>query len=123
MRDYVALDLSAVVLVRGNERVSVDPSDFTDPALGLNDGFLRRTVSHINERHGEHLRRTIAALVNLPVRGVLGAQLVNLTPGGVEVQWVTPDGAHRTVLHFPSDALGPDELDYHLRRSLQLEQC
>ena len=122
-RDYITVDVVEVTLVRGEERIPVAVEDFADPALWLNEGFLRRTTAHINEHHGEHLRWAVAQRANLLASEVVAAQLVDLTSSGVEVQWVGVDGARSLLLFFPDAAINPDQLGEHLRSSLHPELC
>lgn len=84
---------------------------------------LRSVVAHANDHHGDELRLAVASRTGQRVRHVAAAQLTELTPRGVELQWVTMDGAHRAVLRFAATARSAEELGALLRRALHPGIC
>jgi hypothetical protein len=122
-RAWVVVDLTFVALTEGEERRQIDVGDFADPSLELNDGFLTRSMLHLNDRHGEHLRHAVAQRTGVAVREIAGVHLADLTARSVELQWVTAEGAHRTVLRFAAVARTAEELGMLLRRSLHPGLC
>lgn len=120
IRSLVAVELEEVRLVRGAEAVLIAPDAFVDPALGLNAGFLRRTADHINLSHAPELCEAIALRTDGAVESIVAAQLVDLTAGGVELQWVTVHGAERVRLGFARPARTRDEFGLQLRSALDL---
>jgi len=122
-RALIAVDLSHVLLLRSCASTPIDVADFCDPMLQLNTGYLRRTEQHLNESHGDHLRVAVARLTGRSVRTIGAAQVCALTPTGVDVQWITDDGAHAAALVFGRAARNADELGELLRRALHAEIC
>ena len=101
----------------------IDLGDFGDPALQLNAGFLRSSEAHVNLAHAVHLRTAVARKAGCPVEAIVAAQLVGLSRDGLEVQWVTADGAQRLELRFPEPARTVDELATRVRDALRLDLC
>ena len=84
---------------------------------------LRCLTDHLNDEHAEELRVAVAARTGARARHVLAAQLRDLTPRSVELQWVTYQGGHRTVLRFPATATTTEALGHLLRRALHPGLC
>jgi len=122
-RALVAVDLSHVLLMRPRTCTPIDVQTFCDPLLQLNAGYLRRTERHINGAHDDHLRAAIARLTDRPVRAIAAAQVARLAPTGLELQWVTEEGAHAAPLSFARAARSADELGWFLRYALHPELC
>jgi len=121
--DLVAVDLSRVLLTRGEQRLAIDLEEFENPTLQLNAGFLRRSEQHINLDHGDHLRHAVAQRLGLRPPEVGGAQLRRLTVLGAELHWVTDEGGASTTLRFPRAARDADELGAYLREVLHPSLC
>ncbi|MDN4162868.1 hypothetical protein [Nocardioides abyssi] len=121
-RDLVALEPERVVLGRAgrpaSEHEPVDLARFRAPEHQLNRGYLQRSVEHANDHHQDELRRSVSTAVGAPLDEVVGVALADLRADGVEVQWVGPHGADRTVLRFPRAARTTAELGHLLRRHL-----
>lgn len=127
-RCLVGLDVAMVALTRqgphGDEqqrRVSLEA--FGSSLHHLNRGFLQRSIEHANDVHQDELRRAVAQSSGTHLRDVVGVRLTGLSTRGVEVTWVDPAGAHRTLVDFPSPARTPAELGDLLRRSLHAGLC
>ncbi|GAA5156111.1 hypothetical protein GCM10023340_43060 [Nocardioides marinquilinus] len=127
-REGVVLVVDLVVLtpVTGHpdavpHRVPVE--DFADTALVLNPGYLQRSVEHANRCHQDELRRAVATATGTAVSRVIGVALSGLSTGGVEVQWVDPDGSHVRPISFAHDAATPDDLGDLLRHHLHAGLC
>jgi hypothetical protein len=123
VRDQVLVEPVFVLLARGRHRTPVGIDDFVDPALQLNTGYLHRAQEHVNRCHGDLLREVVVRRTGLPATQVAVAQLRGLAARGVELHWVSAEGAHRTVLRFPRMARTPDHLGSLLRRSLHPDLC
>lgn len=122
-RVRVALDPDGVCLQRDSQSIAVAPASFADPMLQLNVGYLEHSRQHINVAHLEELRAAVANRTGLSVERVVGAQLVRLGVDGVELDWVTPDGAHRESIGFERRAQQATELGDLLYRTLCISNC
>lgn len=122
-RDYVVVDLTHVLLERAGGRTLVDLDKFGDPALELNSGYLRRSEEHLNSCHGEHLRHAAARRAGKRLDAIAAAQVVGLSPAGVELQYVTVNGSDTLPLTFPGVAHSVDELGHCLRWALHPDLC
>lgn len=122
-RVRVALDPDEVSLQRGSQSMAIAPASFADPVLQLNLGYLEYSREHINVAHTEELRAAVANRAGLSFERVVGAQLVRLGVDGVELDWVTPDGAHRESIPFERRAHEAAELGSLLRRTLRVSIC
>ncbi|WP_435747888.1 hypothetical protein [Nocardioides sp. SYSU DS0663] len=118
--EVVALVPEVVTLSRigDDAHLRVPVRDFLSPEHQLNRGFLQRSVEHANHHHQAELRLGVATMTGTRVADVLGVALADLRPSGVELQWVTPEGAERAVLGFPRAARTTAELGDMLRRQL-----
>lgn len=125
VRDVVSLRLSVVMLRRPStgESTQVPLAAFRSPSHVLNQGYLQRSVEHAVGCHQDELRRAVSRLAAVPLREVLGVGMARLRPDGVELRWVTPDGAHARDLGFGATATTPQELAELLRRNLHPEMC
>lgn len=127
-RILVALDVTLVVLThrgpQGEEQQRrVEVERYRSTSHQLNRGFLQRSVEHANDCHQDELRRAVSTSSGTRLGDVLGVRLTDLSTRGVEVAWVDPAGAHRTLVEFPSLARTPAELGELLRRSLHAGLC
>ncbi len=122
-RARIALDPECLCLAHGPRSVLITPVSFSDPALQLNVGYLEHSRQHINRAHAEELRAAAAHRSGVPHEDVLGAQLVSLGAAGVELDWVTPDGAHREPIPFGRPARGVAEFGALLRHALRVSIC
>ncbi|MDN4174415.1 hypothetical protein QWY28_15735 [Nocardioides sp. SOB77] len=126
-REVVALKPDLVALGRAGQpaerQLRVDVGRFRAPEHQLNRGYLQRSVEHANSHHQEELRRAVSSTTGAPMTDVVGVALADLRTDGVEVQWVGPHGADRTVLHFPRPARTTAELGDMLRRQLHHGMC
>lgn len=124
VRDVVSLELSFVLLDRASEQQFRVPLDhFRSPAHHLNRGYLQRSVEHANDSHQDELRRAVATMSGTRMAEIVGVRLSGLSPRGVSVQWVCPDGAHESELRFPRPARTTAELGAMLRRELHAGLC
>jgi hypothetical protein len=122
-RHVVTLDLSFVLLARADRQLRVPLDQFRSPAHHLNRGHLQRSVEHANDCHQEELRQAVSHGTGTRPGDLLGVRLAELTPSGVEIQWIDVDGAHRNVVSFPRTADNLDELGELLRRGLHAGLC
>lgn len=122
-QEYVIIKVADVVLSRDGIRVPVDLKAFSDPALMLNSGYLRRGEQHLNRCHGEHLRQAIAWRTGGRLDTIVAAQILTLTSTGVELQYITADGSHILPVDFPDVARDTEELAHFLRRALHPDLC
>ncbi|MBM7519754.1 DUF2470 domain-containing protein [Nocardioides nitrophenolicus] len=131
LRMRVGLDLDFILLARASApddapdetRVRVPLAAFTSPEHDLNRGFLQRSTEHANQCHQDELRRAVSALSQTRLGDVVGVQLTGLRAEGVELRWVDPTGAHRTLLRFPRPATSAAELGELLRTELHAGLC
>ena len=128
VREQIDLDPTAVVLLRPgpdgrSERVGVPVATFRSPVHGLNRGYLRRSVEHVNDAHQRELRLAVAALAGLQTQDVAGVALRALQPDGVTVGWITLDGADERILRFNRPARTVTELGELLRHHLHHGLC
>ena len=84
---------------------------------------LTRSAEHANLCHQDELRRAVATTTGTRLAEVVGVSLTDLSPGGVEVQWVDVDGSHCRRLTFDRPATTTDELGEALRRELHAGLC
>lgn len=126
-RVLVGISVSTVLLTRrgshGDVQQRVPVEQYRSTLHQLNIGFLQRSVEHANDAHQDELRRAVSVCSGTHLRDVLGVRLTGLSNRGVEVSWVDPTGAHRTLVDFPSPARTPAELGELLRRSLHAGLC
>lgn len=123
-RETVVLVVEVVVLAAADGSVARVPLEhFSSADHVLNRGFLRRSAEHANLCHQLELRRAVATTTGTRLAEVVGVSLTGLSPEGVEVQWVGPDGAHRRRLAFPRRATTTDELGDLLRSELHAGLC
>lgn len=122
-RDIVVLDADRVLLEHDGERVEIAPKVFADPGLELNAGFLRRSEDHLNRCHAEELRAVVARAAGVPIEEIIAVQLSGLDAAGVELQWVTGEGADRGLVRFPRISRSAAELGAQLRGSLDPNLC
>jgi hypothetical protein len=125
VRETVVLVVDVVVLAHphGPEQVRVPVEDFGATVHALNRGYLQRSAEHANQCHQLELRRAVATTTDTRLAEVVGVSLTDLTPRGVEVQWVDLDGSHRRRLTFPRTATSTDELGDLLRSELHAGLC
>jgi hypothetical protein len=129
VRDVLTLDLNFVLLARGRDgsgpeqQLRVPLEEFRSPEHHLNPGFLQRSTEHANHCHQEELRRAVSTTTGTRDADVLGVALTGLTPDGVEVQWVDPEGSHSSRLVFPAAARTTAELGEMLRQELHAGLC
>jgi hypothetical protein len=122
-RALVAVELTAVTLVRGALEVPVDLAEFGDRRHVLNQGYLQRTAQHANEAHEPELRTATAAMFGLPLQTLLAASLRKVDPDGVDVAWLDEAGAHSQRLEFVRTVSSPQELGAALRAHLHAGLC
>ncbi|MEV7431072.1 hypothetical protein AB0N29_15760 [Nocardioides sp. NPDC092400] len=126
-RDVVALEPDLVALGRrgagAEQQLRVDVASFRAGEHQLNRGYLQRSVEHANSHHQEELRRAVSTTTGTRMGDVVGVALADLRADRVELQWVGPEGADRTVLHFPRAARTTAELGDMLRRELHHGMC
>lgn len=96
---------------------------FDSPAHTLNRGYLQRSVEHTNVAHQDELRRAVSTMSDTRLADVIGVGLRDLTPEGVELEWVDVTGAHRRSISFPAAATTPLELGEMLRDRLHAGLC
>lgn len=124
LRETLVLVVDVVVLTRPDgEQVRVPVDAFASAEHALNRGFLQRSVEHANLCHQLELRRAVSTTTRTRLADVVGVSLTDLSPTGVEVQWVDRDGAHRNRLTFPRPATSTDELGELLRSELHAGLC
>jgi len=123
LREHVLVDLTAVVLERGGVQVEIDVEEFADPALELNSGYLRCSADHLNAHHGEHLREGVAWRTTEHLDAIAAAQVASLSPSGVELRYVTVEGAHVLPLEFPEAARSAEELADRVRWAVHPDLC
>ncbi|MBC9735525.1 hypothetical protein [Nocardioides marmotae] len=121
--DLVALGRTTRAGIPAEQPVHVDVAAFRAPEHQLNRGYLQRSVEHANSHHQDELRRAVSTATGAPMDDVVGVGLADLRTDRVEVQWVGPHGADRTVLHFPRAARTTAELGDLLRRQLHHGMC
>ncbi|TNM41220.1 hypothetical protein FHP29_09490 [Nocardioides albidus] len=114
---------SAPAAAPGETRVRVPLAAFGSPEHDLNRGFLQRSSEHANLCHQDELRRAIATRTHTRLGDVVGVQLADLRPDGVELRWVDVSGAHRTELRFRGRATTSQELGELLRTELHAGLC
>lgn len=126
-REIVVLVVNVVLLGREGAprgaQVRVPIEHFAAPGLSLNRGFLQRSVEHANGAHQEELRQAVATRTGTRLTDVVGVSLADLSPTGVDLTWVDPDGAHLTRLQFPRAAHDPHDLGELLRDTLHAGLC
>lgn len=124
-RETLVLEIDVVVLTRPHRRdqVRVPLEHFRSGDHVLNRGFLQRSVEHANLSHQVELRRAVATTTGTRLAEVVGVSLCDLTPDGVEVQWVDLDGSHSRRLDFSRRARSTDELGDLLRSELHAGLC
>lgn len=126
VRESVVLVVDVVVLTRPQrhgDQVRVPVDHFRSPDLVLNRGYLQRSAEHANLCHQDELRRAVASTTGTRLAEVVGVSLTDLSPSGVEVQWVNTEGSHRRRLAFPRAATSTDELGDLLRSQLHAGLC
>lgn len=127
VRDVITLHLTFALLTRTDGHLEqqdrVPLADFHSPALGLNRGYLQRSVEHANRCHQEGLRQAVATTTGTWLAQVVGVTLVDLSAQGVGVQWVDLTGSHSRTLTFARPAGDADELGELLRSTLQTGLC
>lgn len=123
----VALHLGYALLSRAGmpdgAHLRVPLADFTSREHDLNRGFLQRSVEHANRCHQDELRRAVSTTSETRLGDIAGVHLVDLRPGGVELQWVDTSGAHQAKLQFPRSAESTEELGELLRTELHAGLC
>lgn len=132
VRHVVILELNFVLLAQPTPGAATDGpglqhriglTDFRSTAHQLNRGHLQRSIEHANDCHQDELRQAVAIGTGLRPADLVGVRLADLTPSGVEIQWVDVSGAHRNVVAFPRTAQDLDELGDLLRRGLHASIC
>lgn len=131
VRMRVGVQLDFVLLARASApadapdetRVRVPLAAFTSCEHDLNRGFLQRSTEHANHCHQDELRRAISSMTRTRLGEVVGVQLTDLRPDGVELRWVDVTGAHRTELRFRRHAASAHELGELLRTELHAGLC
>lgn len=73
---------------------------------------------HTNARHVDRLRACAAARAGIPDGEVIEARLVEVGPGGAELEWLDAEGGHVVRLGFPREATDAPELAALLRTQL-----
>lgn len=124
----VAIEPTIIMLIRtsadGTSRQFRVPTTlFRSPTHALNQGYLLRCTEHVNECHDAELRQAVSLCTGTPGPRLAGASITDLSPRGVEVQWVDTDGAHLRRVDFPTPATTPDELAAALRDHLHAGLC
>ena len=100
--------------VLGEERtVPTDVYAAAEPDLFAAN--IPRIVRHINEHHGEKVRRLAAHTVGVPRSQLAAACLTDLTAEQANLCWLDESGAHPAVLPFPRPAPTLEELAAALR--------
>lgn len=79
---------------------------------------LPRVLRHVNDHHGEQVHRLAAATAGRPPDAVLAASLAELSPAGVEINWIDEAGGHDHPIRFGTAAHTVDELVCALRAHL-----
>lgn len=123
VRHLVALELDAVVLVRGERRLRVPLDGFRSRLHELNRGHLQRSVEHANDCHQGELRQAVAHGTGTRPADLLGVRIARLSPAGVVVQWVDDTGAHEQSIAFAHTARDLADLGDLLRRGLHVGLC
>lgn len=123
VRHLVALELDAVVLVRGERGLRVPLEGFHSPRHELNRGHLQRSVEHANDCHQEELRQAVAHGTSTRPADLLGVRIARLSPADVVVQWVDGTGAHEQRIAFGHTARDLNDLGDLLRRGLHVGLC
>lgn len=126
VRETVVLVVDVVVLTRPErsaDQVRVPVAHFRSEEHVLNRGYLQRSTEHANLCHQDELRRAVASTTATRLAEVVGVSLVDLSPTGVDVQWVDLEGSHRRRLDFPRTAATTDELGDLLRSELHAGLC
>lgn len=127
-RETLVLVVDLVVLTRPDTDpyeppVHVPVEHFRSPEHLLNRGYLQRSAEHANACHQEELRAAVAATTASRIRDVIGVSLGGLSPTGVDIHWITPEGAHVRHLAFGRTARTTAELGDLLRRELHAGLC
>lgn len=132
VRHVVSLELNFVLLARSapgavpgvpGRQHRIGLAEFQSTEHQLNRGHLQRSIEHANDCHQDELRQAVATGTAVRPADLAGVRLTDLTPRGVEIQWVDTTGAHRNVVHFPRPAQDLDELGELLRRGLHASIC
>lgn len=123
VRHVITIDLNFVLLARAERQHRVPLEQFRSRAHELNRGHLQRSTEHANDCHQDDLRHAVATGTGTHADELIGVRLTALSPGGVEVQWVDVEGAHRREITFPRPARDLNELGEMLRRSLHAGLC
>ncbi|GAB2459058.1 hypothetical protein GCM10027062_43650 [Nocardioides hungaricus] len=123
VRHVVALRLNFVLLERAGRQHRVPLERFRGQEHELSRGHLQRSIEHANDCHQDELRQAVSTGTQTRPAELLGVRLAELTPAGVEVQWIDVDGAHRHVIEFPRVAGDLTELGDMLRHSLHAGIC
>ncbi|MDT0201077.1 hypothetical protein [Nocardioides sp. AE5] len=123
----ITLEIGLVTLVstsNGAERHTTVPTrEFRSPAHRLNAGYLRGTMAHANECHQDELRQAVAMATGQRVGNVLGVAVHDLTPSGLRLSWLEPEGGHMSRIDFPRPARDPEELAALLSSHLHSGIC
>ncbi|WP_370290176.1 hypothetical protein [Nocardioides sp.] len=120
----IALTPQRAMLARRSEPGSaaiVPLSEFSDPGLRLNRGYLQRTAEHAGDHHHAELRRAVAARLGRGIEEIVGARLADLRATGLVVRWVTRDGADECWIPFGREAADPADLGVLLRDALLVD--
>lgn len=123
VRHLVELELDAVVLIRGDQRLRVPLDAFRNRRHELNRGHLQRSVEHANDCHQEELRQAVAHGTGTHPAELLGVRIARLSPADVVVQWVDGTGAHEQRIAFAHTARDLADLGDLLRRGLHVGLC
>ncbi|WP_134766180.1 hypothetical protein [Nocardioides sp. 1609] len=126
-RETLVLVVDLVVLSRptapGGERQRVPVEHFRSADHLLNGGYLQRSTEHANLCHQDELRRAVSTTTGTRLADVIGVALADLSPAGVDVQWVDVEGSHVHRLVFRRVATTTEELGELLRSELHAGLC
>jgi len=125
LRETMVILVDMVVLTRssGGEPITVPVPSFRSSAHLLNRGYLQRATEHANDSHQDELRAAVASTTGQRIRDIIGVTLRELRADGVDLDWVTPDGAYRRHVAFARAARTTTELGDLLRQELHAGLC
>jgi hypothetical protein len=83
-----------------SEARTVPNGVYADAEPDLFAAGIPRLVHHINEHHGELVRRLAAHTVGVPRSQLAAASVTDLTAGQASLCWLDESGAHQAVLPF-----------------------
>jgi hypothetical protein len=98
-----------------NEERTVPIAVYADAEPDLFAANIPRVVRHINEHHGEQIRRLAAHTVGVPRSQLAAACLTDLTAEQATLCWLDESGAHPAVVPFARPAPTLEELAAALR--------